>query len=58
MKYTKNYRRESKSKYNSIECGICGKKIKKSDAVKDPGSFSGYLCEDCYHEAHIEYFSE
>lgn len=41
--------------HREIVCGICGEKIDKSEAVRDIGSATGWICEDCARNLHPEY---
>lgn len=41
--------------HRKVECGICGEKIDKSEAVRDIGSDTGWICDDCLRNLHPEY---
>ena len=46
--------RNKKRKYYRL-CGICGSRFEQSDGVRDNGSDTGWICDDCYNELHPEY---
>ena len=41
--------------HRKVVCGICGEKIDKSEAVRDIGSDTGWICDDCARKLHPEY---
>lgn len=36
-------------------CGICGKRFDQADGVRDDGSDTGWICDECHDELHPEY---
>lgn len=36
-------------------CGICGEKHEQSEMIRDDGSMTGWICEDCLIRVHPEY---
>ena len=46
--------RNKERKYYRI-CGICGKRFEQSDGVRDDGSDTGWICDECHDELHPEY---
>ena len=40
------------------KCGVCGERFEQGEMVRDNGSTTGWLCDDCYMQKHIEYYEE
>lgn len=41
-----------------FECGKCGELFFESEVYDDPGSDTGYLCEECMLCEHPEYLDD
>lgn len=41
--------------HRRVVCGICGEETDKSDAIRDIGSDTGWICEYCARNLHPEY---
>lgn len=37
------------------KCGICGERHEQGEMIRDNGSDTGWICEDCHNELHPEY---
>ena len=48
-------RNKKKKREYYRKCGICGGRFNQKDMVRDYGSSSDWICDDCFHNLHIEY---
>lgn len=37
------------------KCSICGERHEQGEMIRDNGSDTGWICEDCHNELHPEY---
>ena len=47
--------KERKLVNKKVECGICGEKYPVRDMIREEGSYTGYICEDCLIAVHPEF---
>ena len=52
---TDNITGKKKKRKYFRKCGICGKRFEQSYGVRDNGSYTGWICDECACQLHPEY---